>query len=82
MENHPGLLGVDGVQARATREASTEAGHALSKADLAQAFIAFFGGYVLGRQPSSASALVGRGLSANGGVVDNLIVDGLVRVAE
>lgn len=82
MKHHPGLLGVDGIQARAACEASTEADHALGKTDLAQVLIALFGGYMLGREPSSAPALLRGGLGADGGVINYLIVDGLVRVAE
>lgn len=82
MKHHSCLLRINGVDACASSEALTEACHALGKANLAEAFIAILGRNVSGRMASYTTALCGCGLGADGGIVNNLIVNGLVRVAE
>lgn len=82
VEYHPRFLGVDSIYGRTIGKAATKASHALGEADLSETLIALLRGNVLGRLTACAPALVGGGLGGDRGVVDDLVVDGLVRVAK
>lgn len=82
MKYNSGLFGVDSVYCRTARKTATEAGHALGKTNLSQTLIAFLRRNVLGRLTTSVPALILRGLSGNGGIVNNLVLDGLVGIAK
>lgn len=83
MEDDAGLFRVDGVDGYPARETPAELDHALGEANLSEALIALFLGDVLGRLAAGAVAapetLV---LGGYGSIIDDLIVDGLVGLAQ
>lgn len=82
MEDDAAALGVDGVDGLAGREAAAELDHALGETDLAEALVTLvvregIGG--AGALGAVATALgTGASLRVDRGIVDDLVVDGVV----
>lgn len=87
MQHNPGLLRLDGVQRVPAGEPPAELDHTLGQTDLSQSFVALILGDILGGLPLRPVALTALllsllGLGVDRGVVDDLVVEGLVRVAQ
>jgi hypothetical protein len=79
------LLRLDGVDGAAAGKATAELDHALGEADLAQALVALLVGDAVGRAGATAaagSATTAGALVRHGGVVHDLVVDGVVGGAQ
>lgn len=79
MSNNPRLLCVDGIQGRLICKAAAEVDHALRKANLAQTLVPLLLGNVIGGTSPCAPPPLARALRGIRRIVDDLIVDGVVR---
>lgn len=84
MKNDSRSLRINGIDSGTVCEPATEVGHSLGKADLPQALMALsLGDAFCWSAPSPSPLLPKRArLGAHGGIVYNLVIDGLVRAAE
>lgn len=81
MQNNSRFLSIDGVDRCTIREAAAEARHALRQTDLPQTFVALILGNVLGGHPACPATFLCI-LCSDGGVVDDLVANSLVGIAQ
>ena len=87
MQDHTALLGLDGIDGLAAGEAATKLHHALGQANLPQPLVALILGEILRGLPLRSIVLLfppppPGGLGVHRGIVDDLVIDGLVGGSE
>ena len=83
VQDDAALLGLDGIDGLATGEAATKLNHALGQSNLPQTLVALILGEVLRGLPLRPILLLfllppPQGLGVHRGIVDNLVIEGLV----
>lgn len=87
MKDNPGLLRLDRVDGLVARKVSAETNNALCEANLPQPLVALLPGHIF-RRPCSSPVLAGVAaalyprVGVDGRVVDDLVVEGVVGVAQ